>query len=629
MPFGATAFSFVLNYLLTGAFGSSGLQAKSLFTLVPFYPDQVLGMIARNALELLIRLLGGPASDGRWHTIPLLQIAATIGLIILWRQGSTPGKRLALVSIGWAALGIAATTTLQTATWHHYRYQMPYYPTLLVPVALALTWIAQQTGQWINRKAGLPAYSVIILLSVLWSGYTLANFGQAYAADTATIVQMQYPLASWVSHNTSPEALIAVHDVGTVRLLGGRNTIDVVGLTSPGMAENYRSGPGSIYEALEIARPDYYVVYPDAAPPFFGTPNASDLLGKELFRVTPGSFSPYVSAANTQVITQPDWSSLPLADLPQQPNILSRLDGWTLVDRLDVADLLDESAHGYTWWNLGTPSGFPSDARKMPYRTDPTIILADGGRLMTGGESFTMTTRPGEHLLLVARLHQTADMALRVYVNGNDAGQWHLPAIPGEWIESDFPIPANLVTGEQTQVAITVEEMFNTSPESRYSPFHYWAYQGGDLLTSTPPPQNTGPASFGGVVQLQGFDLSPETVAPGDTLSLNLHWKTLDPPHADLRVFAHLVDPDRADSAEGIISQADSAPHQGTYPFWLWQPDEVVTDTILLTIPLDAPPGQYLLLVGIYDAATNQRLNIIDATDFGANRLLLTPIAVH
>jgi hypothetical protein len=629
MPFGATVLSFSLNYLLTGSPGSSGLQAKSLFTLVPFYPEQVLGIIAKNTLELFVCLPGGLASDGRWHTLPLAQVLTVIGSIILWRQGTLTEKRFVLACLGWVALGIAATATLQTATWHHYRYQMPFYPALLAPTALALTWIAQKITIWIGHQSESPTHSAMILLALLWSGYSLAIFGHAYALDTNTIVRMQFPLANWVYHNTFPDSRIAVHDVGTLRLLGERSTIDVVGLTSTSMAGNYRSGPGTIYEALEIARPDYYAVYPNAGPPFFGIPDAHNLLGKELFRITFDSFSPYVSATSTQVITQPDWSGVSLADLPQQPDILTHLDGWTLVDQLDVADLGDESTHSYTWWTLGTPPGFPSDARKMSYRTDPTVNLADGGRLMTGGESFTLETEPNQPLLLVVRLHQTTDMTLRVHVNGSDAGQWRLPAVPGEWLESIFAIPGDLIVGMRTQVTITVEEMFDPSPESRYSPFHYWAYQSGSLLTSTPQSQNISQVSFGDVVQLQGFDLSPETVAPGDTLSLILRWKTLDPPHANLRVFVHLIDPNRADSAEGIIAQADSAPRQGTYPFWIWQPDEAVTDTMLLTTPLDASPGQYLLLVGLYDAGTDQRLPIIGAIDFGANRLLLATITVR
>jgi hypothetical protein len=631
MPLGATALSLALNYLLTGAAGSSGFQAKSLFTLVPFYPGQIARLIAGNAFELFVRLLGGPASDGRWHTLPLAQLLALPGVAALWLRGTAAAKRFALVCLGWILVGTAATTTLQTATWHHYRYQMPFYPSLLVLVSLLPSWLAAK----MKDRADLPIGAGAVIVALIWSGYSLVDFGQAYALDTATIANMQAPLAAWINQNTPSDARIAAHDVGTLRYFGERSVVDVVGLTTPSMAESYRSGPGCLYEALEMSRPDYYAVYPDAAPPFFGIAGASDLLGEEVFRISPGSFSPYVSATGTQVVTRPDWSGIALADLPQQPDVLARLDGWTLVDRLDVAELgnatgvTGEVAHNYTWWNQGTPAGFPSDARKMPYRLDPSIALADGGRLMTGGETFTLKTKPGQPLLLVARLHQTVDMVLRVHVEGSDAGQWRLPAVPGEWLESVFPIPADFISKEQTQIAITIEEMFDAGSDTRYSPFHYWAYQGGNLSVDTPQPQNILQANFGDAIQLQGFDLSQTTLTPGDTLALTLHWQALNPPHANLRVFAHLVDPDRADVAEGIVAQADSAPRQGTYPFWVWQPHEVAADALLLAIPPDAPAGQYRLLVGIYDVATDQRLSIGGAADFGASRLMLSDVTVR
>ena len=39
-----------------------------------------------------------------------------------------------------------------------------------------------------------------------------------------------------------------------------------------------------------------------------------------------------------------------------------------------------------------------------------------------------------------------------------------------------------------------------------------------------------------------------------------------------------------------------------------WQADEYVEDSYTLAIPPDAQPGPYTLYVGIYDAASNERL---------------------
>ncbi|MBN1428277.1 MAG: hypothetical protein JXB07_07825 [Anaerolineae bacterium] len=628
-PLITAAVPFVMNYLLTQSVGSSGLQAKSLFTLIPFDLNYVLGRIVSTNYELFVRLFGGLSSDGIWHTLPLAQVLAGMGLTMLWKHGAPDIRRLAIVCLGWTVLGLLATTTMQNATSHNYRYQIHFYPALLIAITIAAAWIAGIAIPRLGNHGVWLMQGSLCLLAVTWAVFNTSAFGHAMALDTATTAAMQIRLAEWLRQHTDPGSRVVTPDAGAIRFIGERDIVDVIGLTEPGMAQVYRNGPGSIYEELEIAKPDYYVAYPDAAPPYFGSPYTQELLGPELFRVSPQRLSLYVSAADTQVITRPDWSGVELANFPQQPNILNRLDGWEMVDRLDVANLSDELAHGYTWHNQGIPPGFPSDARQMRYRADGSIILADGGRLMTGGESFSLQSIPNQPLILVGRLHQASDTILRVHVNGSDAGQWRLPAVPGEWIESTYLIPANLIIGNRTHIDIAVEEMFDAGPETRYSPFYYWAYQGGEIDVVIPQPKNVLRATFDDVAQLRGYDLSETAVVPGDTLSLTLYWQVLDPSRADLRIFAHLVDPANANAAEGIIAQVDSTPLQGTYPFWVWQPGESIGDMLLLAIPADVPAGEYLLLVGIYDAATDRRSSISNADDFGSGRLLLTRIAVR
>jgi hypothetical protein len=40
-----------------------------------------------------------------------------------------------------------------------------------------------------------------------------------------------------------------------------------------------------------------------------------------------------------------------------------------------------------------------------------------------------------------------------------------------------------------------------------------------------------------------------------------------------------------------------------------WQPGEYVQDSHAIDIPTDAPPGPYILAVGLYDAASGERLS--------------------
>jgi hypothetical protein len=604
----------LLNLAYTGSASASGLQAKSLFTLVPLHWSAVAAGVAGALAEIWLRLWGGLTADGLWHTFPLLQIAAGAGALVLARAAG--GRRLAAFSAAWLVLGPAATATLQTALWHHYRYQMPFYPALALLGAVGLTALAAR----LRRGWAGPA---LLAAAALWSVCSAAAFAREYARDTRTAATMQLPLAAWLRAHTPPDALIAAHDIGIMRYFGERDTVDVVGLTTAGLAAAYRHGPGSLFEALETRRPAYYAVYPDRAPPYFGTGAAADLLGPELFRVQVAGYSRITSAGDTQVITQADWSSAALAAAPQQPSVRDRLAGLTLLDQLDVADLDAEHAHAYTWWNAGAAAGFPTEAQRLAYRQDPAVTLADGGRRLTGGERWRLAVTPGRPLVLVARLHQTNPLTLTLRVNGQPAGQWRLPAVPGEWIESTFAIDPALLTTAAAEIELTV------TPDSAgavYSPYYYWAYQGQPAaLPAAPQPLAV---SFGAAVTLVGFDLPHTSLRPGDALPLTLFWQALDPAPADIKYFVHLMDPAN-DTAAGLLAQLDAAPANGAEPFWTWPPGAVRRETQTVLIPPNAPPGDYLLLLGLYDAAAQTRLPFTGAPDFGSARLPLATITVR
>ena len=68
-------------------------------------------------------------------------------------------------------------------------------------------------------------------------------------------------------------------------------------------------------------------------------------------------------------------------------------------------------------------------------------------------------------------------------------------------------------------------------------------------------------------------------------------------------VFTHLVD------GEGQMwGQKDNEPADGFYPTTEWRKGEIVRDQYDLTIPFDAPPGEYQIEVGMYVGETGERL---------------------
>ena len=617
LPLLAVFVSPMINRLFAGNASATGFLAKSWFTLQPVYLDMIARQIVKTFWELSVRLIGGFSPDGHWHTFPLLQLFVVTGFFIARKDAAA--RRSVLVAILWSGGLFMVSSSLQTATWHHYRYQMPAYPALVIVGAAGAMWL-------INRL--LPRHiwgrAILLIVAIAWSVYSATDFARAYARDVNTVAQMQMTLANWVRNNTATDARLVVHDVGVMRFIGERYTIDTVGLTTTHAANAYRHGPGTLYEFFEPLQPDYYAGYPNLAPPYFGISNAPALLGSVLFEVLVPDYSPYVSAMDTQTVTRPDWSGTTLAAMPQQPSVVAQVASFTLVDSLDIADLTDEQAHAYEWWNVSRIPGFISDARHMIYRQDSSIELADGGRISNGGQSFALATHPDQPLLLVGRFHQTTDMVLEVQVNNEIVGEWRLPAIPGEWLESTFPIPASLVDTSATHITLTVKPELGTT---LFSPFHFWAYQGNPSVEAMPPTTQT-EIDFGNVAHLTGYDLPKNVLVPGDALPLKLYWRALQPSPADWHIFVHLIDPQN-DTTAGIIAQWDSAPHAGTYPFWVWQPEELVTESLNLILPHDIPPGDYVLLMGLYNLATGERALIDPVPDLSSNRLLLSPITVQ
>jgi 4-amino-4-deoxy-L-arabinose transferase-like glycosyltransferase len=103
-------------------------------------------------------------------------------------------------------------------------------------------------------------------------------------------------------------------------------------------------------------------------------------------------------------------------------------------------------------------------------------------------------------------------------------------------------------------------------------------------------------------ITLLGADL-PETAVAGTTIPITLYWQTAATPAQDYTIFMQLLDSNRE-----WVAGADAPPVNNFYATTLWQPDEIIDDTHLLTIPADLPPGVYPLLVGLYEPQSSTRL---------------------
>ncbi|NPV09156.1 MAG: hypothetical protein HPY83_14500 [Anaerolineae bacterium] len=107
---------------------------------------------------------------------------------------------------------------------------------------------------------------------------------------------------------------------------------------------------------------------------------------------------------------------------------------------------------------------------------------------------------------------------------------------------------------------------------------------------------------FGEKVRLLGFDLDRTELAAGQSAELTLYWRAEARVSERLKRFVHLVN-----GSGTIVAQWDEWPVAGAYPTDLWLPQHNIADPVTVTVPASAGPGEYTLVVGLYDAESLTR----------------------
>jgi hypothetical protein len=128
------------------------------------------------------------------------------------------------------------------------------------------------------------------------------------------------------------------------------------------------------------------------------------------------------------------------------------------------------------------------------------------------------------------------------------------------------------------------------------------------------------PLPIAGHLELVGYQTMPETLIPGDTLTLTVWWRVREPPPPPVSLFAHLLYPDgtlvEAGDALGLMAE-------------FWQPGTVIIQQHTFTVPEDAAPGDYGLDTGLYSLATAERFPIAQNGDQVVDTVLLRTVRVE
>ncbi len=130
------------------------------------------------------------------------------------------------------------------------------------------------------------------------------------------------------------------------------------------------------------------------------------------------------------------------------------------------------------------------------------------------------------------------------------------------------------------------------------------------------------PVNLGGQIMLLGVSLpAAPLLKPGATLSVALDWQASQALTTDYTSFVHLLGPDGK-----LVAQEDKQPQASFLATHLWQPQQTMREMYTLTLPLDAKPGRYQLLAGLYDA-TGQRLSVLVNGQPAGNVVPITELA--
>ena len=167
--------------------------------------------------------------------------------------------------------------------------------------------------------------------------------------------------------------------------------------------------------------------------------------------------------------------------------------------------------------------------------------------------------------------------------------------------------------------ALRLEEWWLSQRYSSLSA-HSIVVSGGHVKISlfalaTPPSANQQLAdmTLGALIRLKQFAVSSipqaDYLLPGDTVLVDFQWEALQTTPVDYSFGLYVMSSDGA-----VHAQRDFQPVGGFQPTSMWSTGEVIEDKVGLRLPTDLPPGDYRLVLAVYNWQTLERLPVTGST---------------
>jgi hypothetical protein len=463
----------VTNRVLAGnLFPNTGV-AKSHFYLPGFdwtyWRDAVITQTGRMARGLF----WDSASPLVWPRV--FAVAYVIGAvrIVQWarRERRMLVGVLAIASPVAMMLGVIASSGLWG--FQNYRYIAPAFALLAIVAGCAFEPPARLVGR--ARAAFAAVGGVALAAFAVAAEPRLAADARLFAQGAMDTNTQVVALGRHI-HDGLPDAHIMFHDAGAIAYYGDGTVYDMLGLVTNFQAGIANNGPGARFEFLESLRADQRPTHFAYYPTWMGT---SEFYGDTLYHTVlwPG-FEPrrFVGDSDMQLIVA-SWDHVGTGERPLNDHA-----GWSMVDRVDIADLVSERAHAWHGELGRREFGDPTARWSLVEReVGPHGLVIDGGRTIRGGgERFAITVDPAKPTRLVIRTggqrayppyHEAIvkPVELELYVGDRLLGTLIVPPPTGAFTELQYALGPNALHGSLAELRVVAN--------GPYRVFHWFVLQ--------------------------------------------------------------------------------------------------------------------------------------------------------
>jgi hypothetical protein len=170
----------------------------------------------------------------------------------------------AILPLIWWLAFLSAYTLRLPVGYQHGRYVIPTIPILVLYGILGTTLLLRNRSRYLPVRVlsrGLPL-AIALLALLFWGRGALA-----YRDDVGVIEGEMVAIAHWLNENTSPDDLIAVHDIGAVGYLSDRSLLDLAGLIAPDVIP-FMTDSEHLADWMIQRGAIYAVFFPDFSDPY-------------------------------------------------------------------------------------------------------------------------------------------------------------------------------------------------------------------------------------------------------------------------------------------------------------------------------------------------------------------------